>query len=273
MSERKTLTIYADGSVASNNNGGIGIRIISIESNGDEAIYDTHLAGYPNANSGQMEIIACIAALEEAVRLQFALSVTKILILTDSKYVYDNYKAAMFEWSTNQWHRKTGRPIQDAHLWKKLVKQIKKLAKDHIYIEIKWIKGHEKNEHNNHVDQMAKKASRLPLDKIPRNAPISILQPRKLVVSPKLEISSVKMNGQRISIRILSGKLLKPQNLWCYQYQVISPNSPFRNCVDQIFSNISLDTNKYYYVKFNSETENPRIEKSYREISCMSHKS
>jgi ribonuclease HI len=270
LSETKTLTIYADGSVASNNSGGVGIRIISIDLNGDEVVYDTYLAGYPNANSGQMEIIACIASLEEAVRLQLTLLITKIVILTDSKYVYENYQTAKFEWSKSKWLRKTGRPVQDAHLWKELVMQIRKLVKDHIYVEINWIKGHEKDKHNIYVDQMAKKASKLPLDKIPRNAPISILQPRKISASPKMEIGSVKMNGQKISIRILSSKLLKPQNLWCYQYQVISRNSPFRDSVDQIFSNISLDTNKSYFVKFNSVTENPRIEKSYREISNMS---
>ena len=70
LTETGTLTIYTDGSVTSSNNGGVGIRIISISSNGDEVINDSYSAGYRNVNSGQIEIIACTAALEEAVRMQ-----------------------------------------------------------------------------------------------------------------------------------------------------------------------------------------------------------
>jgi len=266
LSEDKILTIYVDGSVASNNSGGVGIRIISIDSNGDEAIDDSYRAGYPNANSGQMEIVACISALEEATRLQLTISTRYIQILTDSKYVSENYKAAMFEWSKNKWHRKSGRPVQDAHLWKELIKQIANYNKDHIFVDIKWVKGHEKDKHNIAVDEMSKRASRLPLDKMPKNSPISISQPRKIISSPKMEIGSVKVTGQKISIKILSSKLLKPQNIWCYQYQVMTINSPFYGLVDQIFSEVSLDTYETYYVKVNSEIENPRIEKLYWKI-------
>lgn len=266
MPEDQALTIYADGSVGPNNSGGVGIRIISIDLNGDDVIYNTYRAGYPNANSGQMEIIACIAALEDAIRSQLTISVKKVQILTDSKYVSENYKAAMFEWSRNNWHRKSGRPVQDAHLWKELLKQITNYNKEHVFVEIKWVKGHDKDKHNIAVDEMSKKASRLPLDKMPKNSPISISQPRKVISSPKMEIGNVKATGQKISIKILSSKLLKPQNIWCYQYQVVSIASPFYGLVDQIFSVLSLDINETYYVKFNSELENPRIEKLYWKI-------
>jgi ribonuclease HI len=266
LSESDVLTIYADGSVASNDNGGVGIRIISIDLDGNEVLDDSSRAGYPNANNGQMEIIACTAALEEANRLQLALSAKKIIILTDSKYVFENYKLAMFEWSANKWLRKTGRPVQDAHLWKELVKQISKYNKDHIYVEIRWVKGHDKDEHNKSVDEMARKAAKLPLDKMPKTGSVSISQPRKIIASPKLEIGSVRMEAQKISIKILSGKLLKPQNLWCYQYQVVTNSSPFLDFVDQIFSPLSLDIGSLYYVKFNSTTQNPMINKLYREI-------
>ena len=266
MSEREILIIYADGSVALNNNGGVGIRIISIGENGEEYIYDFSRTGYPNANSGQMEILACTAALDEADRLQFTMPIKKVIIFTDSKYVYENYKAAMFEWSIHKWLRKTGAPVPDAHLWKNLNAQIKKYNDASIYVEIKWVKGHGYNLHNQAVDNMAKKAAKLPQDKIAKLGPISIFQPRKTVHSRKLDLGSVKIQGQRISIKILSGKLLKPQTIWCYQYQVISKNNFFQGFVDQIFSTLSLDVNKTYYVKFNSLQENPRIEKLYWEI-------
>lgn len=94
------------------------------------------------------------------------------------------------------------------------------------------------------IDYQSKRASKLPLEKIPKNRPITIFEPRKVISSPKMEIGCVKMEGQKISIKILSSKLLKPQNIWCYQYQVSSNKSPYRGLVDQIFSSISFDTNK-----------------------------
>lgn len=263
----ETLTIYTDGSVSSQNIGGVGIRILSVDSNGYETISDTYSAGYRNVNSGQMEIIACTVALEEAMRSKLTLSVNNVVVLSDSKYVSENYKSAMFEWSSNKWLRATGRPVPDAHLWKDLVNQISKYNKEHIYVDIRWVKGHNKDQHNKAVDKMAKRALRLPLERIPKGRPITAYQPRKIMPSKKMEIGSVNMEGQKISIKILSCKLLKPQNLWCYQYEVISPNSSFRGCVDQIFSSISFDVNKTYYVKFNSTTENPAIEKIYWEIT------
>jgi ribonuclease HI len=266
LSDKETLIIYTDGSVASNNSGGVGIRIISIAIDGEEIIDNIYRAGFPNANSGQMEIIACTTALEEAARLQLNLSIKKVVIFTDSKYVFENYKTAMFEWSANKWLKKTGAPVQDAHLWKDLNKQIKKYTDEGIYVEIKWVKGHREDKHNRAVDSMAKKASQLPPDKVSKIGPISISQPRKVIPSRKVEIGCVQMRGQKISIRILSGKFLRPQNLWCYQYEVISDNSPFLGLADQIFSDISLTTNKSYYVKFNSLEKNPRIEKLYWEI-------
>jgi ribonuclease HI len=270
--ERESLIIYTDGSASSSNIGGVGIRIISIDSNGDEVINDGYSAGYRNVTSGQIEIIACIAALEEATRSKLTLSVNNVLILTDSKYVSENYKNAIFDWSRNKWRRKTGRPVPDAHLWKELVSILQKYNKYHIFVEIGWVKGHEKNEHNKAVDKMARKASKLPIERMPKYGPITMFEPRKVISSQKMELGCVKMDGQKISIKILSTELLKPQNIWRYQYQVVSMGSLYHGFVDQIFSSISFDTNKSYFVKFNNITENPRIEKRYHELRARSNK-
>lgn len=214
-----------------------------------------------------MEIIACTFALEEAIRLQLTVLIKKVIILSDSKYISGNYKEAMFEWSKNQWRKKAGKPVQDAHLWIDLIKQITACNKNHIFVDIQWIKGHTaKNEHNLAVDKMARLASKIPLEKMPKNAPITIFQPRKIPSIKRMEPGCVKMTGQKISIKILSCKLLTPQKLWCYGYEVISDKSPSKGLVDQIFSSISLDENKSYFVRFNSLPENQRIEKLYWEI-------
>lgn len=261
-----TLTIYVDGSVTNDNVGGVGIRIISADQNGEEISYDSHAAGYHNVNSGQIEIIACRVALEEALKQRLTSSVNKVVILTDSKYVSENYKEAMFVWVRNRWHRKSGRPVPDAHLWKDLLKVIKEFNNESIYVDIHWIKGHDKDEHNIAVDEMAKKAARLPKDLVPKDRPITMFQPKKVLPSKKIEIGCVGIEGQGISVKILSGKFLKPQNIWCYQYEVISRNSPYRGYVDQIYSSLSLDPDHSYYVRLNNSQCYPRIEKLYWEI-------
>lgn len=264
MIKEDTLVIYTDGSVAhKTQQGGIGIRMIYIDSEGDDVAVDAHFAGYHNVNSGQIELIGCTKALEEAMRQNLTLSIQKVIILTDSKYIVNNYKAAMFQWSKNRWNRRTGRPVPDADLWKELVKQLKIYNKAHIYIEIEWVKGHAENEHNIAVDAMAKRASSLPLEKLPAKRPIGIFQPKNIISPAKMRIGCVKMEGQKISIQILSCRYLRIQKKWEYRYVVTSKNSPYKGLVDKIFSYVSLDVGKTYYVKVNSSTSNPMIEKEY----------
>jgi ribonuclease HI len=266
MIEEESLEIYIDGSV-SNKNGGVGIRILTIDSDGNEVFHDLQSTGYVNAKSSQMEIVACVYALEEAVRLQLIRAKKRATIFTDSKYLAENYKETMFHWVGNRWLMKSGRPAPDAREWKDLVKQIRMYNKLKIYVEIKWIKGHDQNQHNQAVHQMAKNASRVPISLLPKNNKIlSAVQPKQLVASNKTEIGSVKMEMQKISIKILDCEYLSFHNLWSYKYLVVSKNSSYYGLVDKIFSKISLDVGRVYYVRFNLNTNNPRIEKLYREV-------
>jgi hypothetical protein len=53
-----------------------------------------------------------------------------------------------------------------------------------------------------------------------------------------------------------------------YKYEVISRGSPFRGCVDMIFSeaHIQLSAGHTYYVRVNSETSAPRVLRLFREL-------
>jgi ribonuclease HI len=270
LPETRTLLIYADGSVGSNNLGGVGIRIIHIDSHGDEVLHDASSSGYRNVTSCQIEIIACRDALQEVIRQKLNIDIDRVVIMTDSKYVSDHYQSAMFQWKRNGWRRSTGRPIPDAHLWKELLLQIKSFNRNRIFVDIQWVHGHHKDEHNRAVDQIAKKMTRLPLQKIPKNEAVSIFVPKRIISSRKMEIGCVEMKGQRISVKILAVDLLKPQNIWRYQYQVLTKCSPYCDCIDQIFSRDSLDVDKSYLIKVNSVTKNPEIIKVYRETKKRS---
>ena len=266
LTESRTLLIYADGSVVQNNIGGVGIRVIHTDSNGDEVQHDASSAGYSGVTSCQMEIIACRDALKEVSRQKLDIAIDRIVIKTDSKYVFDNHKMAMFQWNKNKWNNCNGRPLADAHLWEELNSQIKNFNKMHIYVDIEWVPGHGKDAHNREVDQMARKAARLPIPKSPKFGPVSIFTPKRVIASRKLEIGCVEMKGQRVSIKILAAALFEKQNIWRYEYQILTKSSLFFDRVDQIFCETALDVEKSYYVKFNSETKSPRIVKIYKTI-------
>lgn len=79
------LYIYTDGSsLQSPRRGGIGIRFINVDANGEEQVQDVQSPGYKGATNNQMELKACVMAIEEAMRLQLTKGVTRIIIRTDS---------------------------------------------------------------------------------------------------------------------------------------------------------------------------------------------
>jgi len=185
-------------------------------------------------------------------------NVTRIVIQSDSSYVVDHYKKAMYQWPKTQWLTNSGRPVLNADLWKDLVKCFQKIR---MPVEIRWVKGHSKNEHNKAADRLARQSAMIAL-----KAPITHVSVRRKISDKSVEIGSVEMTGQRITIRIITSKPLKVQKLWYYKYEVISKHSPYRGNVDNIFSEHFLSSGHTYYVRFNSDTRNPRIEKVFREI-------
>jgi len=89
---QNVLYIYTDGSsLSSPRQGGMAIRLITIDDEGEEHIQDIQLPGYKHATNNQMELKACVIALEEAVRLHLTHGVTRTIIRTDSMHVAENY--------------------------------------------------------------------------------------------------------------------------------------------------------------------------------------
>jgi ribonuclease HI len=92
-----------------------------------------------------MELQAPILALREAKQRGLAAGVHRIVIHTDSMYVCDNYKRAMFEWPKTRWAKRGGAPVLNAELWKDLVKAIKSTG---CIVEFRWVKGHPTDPYN-----------------------------------------------------------------------------------------------------------------------------
>ena len=83
--DNQTVVIYCDGSISKADVGGIGLRAIYLEPSGEEAIKDSYSFPHINVSSGQIEIIACVKALEEVQSLQQFISMRKVIVVTDSK--------------------------------------------------------------------------------------------------------------------------------------------------------------------------------------------
>jgi ribonuclease HI len=261
MIEENALNIYTDGSQFSHpRRGGYAIRIIYSDEIGNEFPEDIIInESCPGATNNQMELLACVRALEEAEKSQYYEKIFKIFIFTDSMYVCNNYKTAIFFWASNKWMTRNGNPVANADIWKNLIKLIKKSKK---YIEIRWVRGHSKNIHNRAVDKMAKKSAKSPI----KAKPLDIVNVRRKHTNQNTDIGSVQMKGQRLKIRIITDQYLKIQKLYRYRYEVTSQNSMFYKMVDIIYSNLLLKAGHEYLVTFNKNTKSPRLNRVIKEI-------
>jgi len=261
MDYENVLNVYTDGSSYSKpRRGGVGVKFVYISNLGEELeILLPQLYGYKGATNNQMELQACITALKKASKLKDILvKVNKIVIYTDSMYVVKNYKIALFQWSKNKWYKNTGSPVLNANLWKELIKYIKKINKR---VDFVWVKGHSKDVYNKEVDKLAKESAKKPFKK-----QLTIVDVRKKQSPNVVEVGSVKMRGQRISIRVITSEYLKVQKIYKYKYEVVSKASKYFNKIDIIFSEELLKCGHSYLVSFNKNSKNPKISKIINEI-------
>lgn len=255
------LNIYTDGSSFSGPRvGGVGIRFITIDENGNEKTLDIKQPGYKGATNNQMELHACIQALIEAQKNFDIKDYNKIVINSDSQYVVANYKNALFNWSKNGWKNREGRPMENAIFWKALLKQVKKIGKR---VEFNWVKGHSKDLHNKAVDKIAKISAKNPLNK-----PLTIVSVRRKTSNRSTEVGSVKMQGQRFVIRVISAEYFRLQKQYKYRYEVISKTSKYYSNVDFIFSMLSIRDGHCYTITVNKNTKSPMILRVLYEINC-----
>lgn len=261
------LTVFTDGAcLASPRRGGVGIRFVHSDQLGSETVWDLQEAGYVSATNNQMELQAVITAMKAIqdgrVPADLLEDVTKIDIYTDSLYVADNLNKAIFEWPHSSWMTRIGPPVLNADLWKELVRRYTKLKKA-ARVEIKWGKGHSANNpHNKAADKLAKQSAKRPA----RPSPVTVEVWRKKIAK-RLETGSVRMLGQRLTIRIVTAEYLPVQKVHRYKYEVASRKSPFHGNMDVAYSdNGMMRAGHTYHVTMNDDPSYPKIVKCHREV-------
>ena len=123
-------------------------------------------------------------------------------------------------------------------------------------VEIEWEKGHSKSEHNKEADKLAKQSAKNATKRLP-----GFVNVRRKRSGKSVKPGSVKMLGQKITIRIISSEYLKQQQIWRYKYEVISKGSKFYENVDWIYYHEPLRQRFTYLVSLNKNNDYPRISK------------
>jgi ribonuclease HI len=259
--KKNWLYVYIDGCCLplEKRRGGIGIRYIYLNESEEEFRIDGNEFGYKSTTNNQMELEAAIKGLRGIKDLQLPKKYNNIQVRSDSRYVVDNISKAIYLWSKQKWLDRYGKPVENAVLWKELIKVLTQIP---CRVEFEWVKGHAKDPDQKAVDRLAKESAQAPL-----NPPISIVKLRRKKSKKLTKRGSVEMKGQRLSIHIINEEYLKLQKLSKYRYEVISKRSEYYENVDFAYSEIhNIKAGHNYVVSFNKNNKNPRILRLIKEI-------
>jgi len=137
------IEIYTDGSCLGNPGKG-GWAFLAVQDNRQIEKYGFEL----NTTNNRMELKAAINSI------MYFKSSSEMKIYTDSSYLKNGITLWINNWKKNNWRNSQNQIIKNIDLWKELniLNSIKK-------IEWHWVKAHAKNEMNNRVDFLARKAA------------------------------------------------------------------------------------------------------------------
>lgn len=152
------IKLYVDGSCLRNPGGSSGFAVwVEYPAEWNRADESLEEIGFLESTNNRMELRACIWAHKWVRDRSSALGVGRIQIITDSKYVHENWRRAEY-WRTNRWRNVAGRPIENSDLWRELLSIRSKLR---IRTDIEWTLG-KKAPILKAVDKSAKSAAKSP---------------------------------------------------------------------------------------------------------------
>lgn len=133
--------IYTDGACKGNPGpGGWGARL---EYKGRSLEL---FGGENNTTNNRMELQAVIEGLSALKRR------SKVLLVTDSKYVMQGMQTWLAGWKKRGWKTASKQPVKNQELWQ----QLDELVQQHD-VEWQWVAGHTGHPGNERADQLANK--------------------------------------------------------------------------------------------------------------------
>ena len=259
------LIIYTDGSMFSRprRQGGIGMRFVWASEDGEEQTDDFSPFGYANADVPQMELKAVIEALKLLLRRDPPVPdelYNKIVVYTDAMYLVDGYPASRTFWPQNDWRTKDGDMVRNPEMWKELARLVNRIDKR---FEVRKVKAHKTNPHNNAADKLARASARLPSDQT-----VSAAKLRRKATSKRLVPGAVPFEGQRMIIHVHKGEYMPVQRCNSYRFSVESKDVPYHGEVARAYAlrEVELSAGHRYAVRVNGDPKAPRIEEVYMEV-------
>lgn len=261
------LNAYIDGSsLSSPRRGGVGIVFITEGPDGHwlETPYD--VAGFAGATNNQMELQACIEALQALTRGRVPLDPTsyrKVVFWTDSEYLANGYDSARLLWPRTRWLTRDGNPVANTPQWKELLRLAARVGRP---VEFRWVKGHKDSFFNKLADKLAKASAKSP----GLRGPLDSRKVRRKKTTEKVQRGSVEMLGQQMTIRLVEELDQSVQGLVRFKYEVMSKRSPYYGKVDHIWAErgTPLRAGHTYRVRVNQDTSAPRIAKVFAEVGA-----
>lgn len=108
-----------------------------------------------NTTNQRMELTAAIKALEYVMYELAVPNLDKVVIYTDSAYLYNCYTQKWYiNWKKNGWKNAKKQPVANQDLWEELIRWFETPE-----VEFIKVKGHADNEKNNFVDALAQNAA------------------------------------------------------------------------------------------------------------------
>lgn len=262
--EEDALNIYTDGSMLpAPRRGGAGLLFIVLNEQGEEERREEVLTGYVGATQNQMELEAVIQGIKMATGRHPPFDPTryrKIVVKTDATYVSENLGTALTVWSRNGWTTKAGKPVDNSKQWKELIRLIALSAKQGKRVNVLRVPG-KKSPRTKAVDKLAKRSAQSASGR-----QLTPSEVRRKRTSQPVEIGSVKMEGQLMTIHIFKSEYQSVHALSKYWYSVESRASPYYGQASVIYSDLHHLRRRTYRVRVNHDTGNPRIVKEFGEV-------
>ena len=137
------IEIWTDGACKPNPGAGGWAAILQYQ--GHEKIISGHEEQTTNS---RMELTAVIQVLRTIKRQDIPITMT-----VDSRYVLDGITQYIVYWLANDWINTRGNEVKNRDLWQHLYTRSQGLN-----ITWRWVKGHDRDEMNNRVDEIAREA-------------------------------------------------------------------------------------------------------------------
>ncbi len=151
----QAIALYSDGGCRGNPGPGSYAYLVQ-DSKGQILVEGVEFEAHTTNN--KMELSGPIRGLLETQDILLAMGkdsrLTKVKVMTDSKYVVDGMKSWVQGWKLRGWKKADNKTPENLELWKKL-----DLVRESYYqIEWVWVKGHGGHPQNEYCDRKANEA-------------------------------------------------------------------------------------------------------------------